>query len=218
MSRILVFTNPAHDRPTEYIGAWCDRVVELAKKQPETVVIELSGPSVTRVNIETAISENDPQIVFFNGHGGPDHLCGYNREILIRVGENAKIMQGKFVHALACDAGEKLGPEIINLGGKCFIGYKKNFQFVHLNKQTKQEQLEDKVAEFFLDPAFKVIESMILGDSAEIAFLKSQGLYREKLLLLTASNDPDFNTTLASRLYHDLINQVLLGGSQATLV
>lgn len=218
MSRIIVFTNPAHDKPTEYIGVWCEKMVSLAKTKPETKVIEIRGKDVIKNNVVKIIKETIPQLVFFHGHGSSNEICGHDYNVLIKVGDNLDILKDKVVHALACSAGSKLGPELLDIGGQCFIGYKEDFKFVHLNKQTKQEQLSDDIAAFFLDPAFRVIESIIEGDDPKTAFKKSQKAYQDNLLVLMASKNPNFNTAMASRLYHDFINQIILGDMQPSLL
>ena len=41
MSRILLVSNSHHDRPTEYLTSWFEKIVEVAKNQTDVKIIEL---------------------------------------------------------------------------------------------------------------------------------------------------------------------------------
>lgn len=216
MSRIIIVTNPDFDTPTQYLGSWCEKIIDFAKKQKDTLIFELSDKAVNKKGLAKLIKERDPQLVILNGHDGPDFIYGFKFNILIKCGDNEHLLKNRITHSIACDSAKVLGPKSIDIGGQAYIGYKEEFKLVHLNRVTRSEQLSDPVANFFFEPAFEVIMALIEGESVRDAYNRSQKLYNENLRTLMASNDPAYNTTVASRLYHDLTHQVCLGNQEAS--
>lgn len=211
MARILLITNPSDDRPTEYLGAWSERIVELAKKQPDTKIISLDRESANRKQLTYVVEKEKPQLIIFNGHGDNNCITGFGQEILVQCDDNVVLLKHKIIHSLSCNSGELLGPASIKIGALAYIGYREKFKLIHLNQETHQTRLEDSVANFFLAPAFEAVIALVEGSLTGEAYARSQKIYAENLRVLVTSKNTDYNTTVASQVYHNMIYQVCLG-------
>lgn len=214
MSRIIVVTNPAHDVVTQYLDAWQEEIIGLAKKQKDTLIFELNGASTTKKDLTNLIEQKNPQFVIFNGHGSCDSIFGFQGCCLIKAEDNDNILAKKIVHSLTCSSAKILGPQCIKIGTLSYIGYDDDFEMYHLNKGTKKERRGDGIANLFLEPAFEAILSLVKGCPTEIAFNNSQNKYLSNLKSVIARNDPDLNIIAAS-LYHNLRCQTCLGDGGA---
>lgn len=216
MSRIILATNPANDVMTDYIDAWHNEVVKLAKKQSDTIIFELNREQSNKEELLQLIEEKNPQLVILNGHGSYNSVFGFDGSILIKSNEDEKILTKRIIHSLACSAGKVLGPSCIKIGALAYIGYKEDFKIAYLgNNTTRRDKFNDPLATLFLEPAFEAAFSLIKGSTAKEAFNNSQNKYLENLNLTIARNNPGLNTVVAPVLYHNLTNQVCLGDGKA---
>ncbi len=215
MARILLITNPSDDVPTKYLGAWSEKIINLAKQQTDTVVFSLDRKEANKMQVAKIIEMEKPQLILFNGHGDSESITGFNQEVLIRCNENEYLLANKIVHSLSCDSGKNLGPQCIKIGTLAYIGYKEKFKLIHLNKSSQTEMLNDDIANFFLQPAYEAVVALIEGATAEEAYKRSQRIYRDNLSILITSKDTGYNTIVASQLYHNMVYQVRLGKSEA---
>lgn len=218
MSRIILVSNAStpDDAPTEYLDSWFGMIIELVKKQKDTKLFELKKERANRKELTELIEKENPQLVIFNGHGNDELITGFKQEILVRCNDNESILAGKIVHSMACESAKKLGPKCITIGTRSFIGYKEKFNLVHLNKKSEPEQLSDPIARFFIEPAYEAVIALVEGKTTGDAYMKSQNAYRENLTVLLTSNRTEYNTVLASRLYHNFQHQVCLGDQVAS--
>ncbi len=214
MTRIVIATNPADDQVTEYLDAWHKKVVNFAKKQTNTQIFELNKKAANRIFLTELIERKNPHLVIFNGHGSYDSIFGFDQGILIKCGENELLLKDKIVHALACDSGKKLGPRSVKIGALAYLGYKEQFKFAFINNPNK-EKSQDKIANLFLEPAFKVVFSLLQGFSAKEAFNESQKVCLNNLRLVIAKKSLKLNQSVAPRLFHNLTHQVCLGSDEA---
>lgn len=68
----------------------------------------------------------------------------------------------------------------------------------------------------YLASWFSGIVDLVEGEKTGTAYIRSQNMYREKLTVLLTSDNTEYNTVLASRLYHNFQNQVCLGDQVAS--
>lgn len=216
MARIILVTNASHDTPTEYLDSWFGKIVDLVKNSKDTKIFELSKEKANREMLTRIIEEENPQLVVFNGHGNESMITGHNHDVLIRCDDNEYLLKDKIVHSMACESAKKLGPKCIEIGTKSFIGYKEKFNLVHMNQKSKFEQINDQVARFFLEPAYEAIIALVEGSTTGEAFARSQEMYKENLTVLLTSNNTEYNTVLASRLFHNYKHQICLGNQSAS--
>lgn len=211
-TRIILITNPAHDKATEYLSSWCDGIrASIVNLPSNTSVYELKGDDVIKEKLTKLVEEKNPHLILFNGHGASKIILGFESNILISCDDNEVLLKDRIIHSLSCDSGKELGPACISLGTKAFIGYKKEFKFVHLGKITSSLQYKDPLADLFLRPAFEISKALLEGNTVKQAHERSQKMYSDNLQLLLTSTDPNLNTIYAGRVYHNMINQVSLG-------
>ena len=215
MARIILVTNPSDDTILEYLDVWSSLIVEAAKNQKDTLIFELKKEKANKQLLSKLIQKEKPQLIVFNGHGNDTSIAGFNKEILIKCNDNESLLKESIVHSMSCDSGKSLGPACIKMGALSYIGYRKEFKLAYLDRKTEQQILNDPIAKFFLDPAFEVITALINGDTTENAYRKSQKMYTKNLRKLITSSSTEYNTTVASLLFHNLKYQVCLGDLQA---
>jgi hypothetical protein len=213
MSRILLVSNSYHDRPTEYLASWFEKIVEVAKNKTDIKIIELKKEKSNKKELVEMIEKENPQFIVFNGHGDYDSISGFNYEVLIKCGDNEQVLSEKIVHALSCKCAKILGKKCITIGTHCFIGYEEDFHLWTSSKDSKEEQLNDKTASLFLDPAYEVIISLVEGKKTGEAFLRSQSMYRNKLIESITNNKGD---TISASIFHNMQHQVCLGDKLAS--
>lgn len=215
MSRIILVTNPADDDATKYLDAWSGLITETVKKQKDILIFELKNKQANKQQLTQIILKEKPQLIVFNGHGNNSSIMGFKNKVLIRCDYNEHLLKEKIVHSMACNSGKELGQKCIRIGTLSYIGYYEEYKLTYLNKQTKQERLDDPIATLFLRPAFEVILALLMGHTAGEAYKKSQTMYRKNLRMLLASPSREYNTKVASRLFHNLKYQVCLGDKGA---
>ena len=92
MSYIAVATTPNSDRTTRYISAWAEKTIdELGSKRPRFIVLmkEKAKASI----LESMIKKHNPSLLFLNGHGDKDLVCGHDDEFLLQSGKNERQQQ-----------------------------------------------------------------------------------------------------------------------------
>jgi hypothetical protein len=211
-ARIIIITNPAHDKATKYLHAWSDGTLASIQNLPDnTSIYELKKGEVTKEKLTELVEDKDPHLILFHGHGGSNKILGFETHILVSHESNEELLKNRIIHSLSCNSGEVLGPKCVILGTKAYIGYKEEFKFAHYGKTRRSSQFKDPVASLFLKPAFEINKALLEGNTVQQAYKRSQKIYSDTLQMLLTSNNPDLNTIYASRVYHNMIHQVALG-------
>lgn len=74
-------------------------------------------------------SNHEPRLFIFYGHGSDTGMIGQDRKPIIDL-ENAHLLRGWVVYAMACNTARTLGPAIIKAGGLTYIGFSEHFKFI----------------------------------------------------------------------------------------
>mgnify|MGYP001190318122 CR=1 FL=1 len=82
MAKSLLVTRPKYDDGTEYLSAYALEVIKEAKSL-EINVKDLEKTDANKKEVEKFITNKNPEIVFFNGHGSEEEICGHGGETLI---------------------------------------------------------------------------------------------------------------------------------------
>ena len=212
MSSKVLFTRPEHDVETTYMSRWNDEVVKKAREKGMQT-FDLKGSKATKSEFDKYL-KNSPDLILFNGHGGSDRIMGHKNEVLVQANKDDALLKGKIVYALACAAGEQLGPSAEKQGAKAFIGYNQDFGWItDKNKECRPEN--DELANEFRDASNQVSVALIKGNTASDAFERSQSCFKEKMLKYSASNTLPEAEEMRFWLFWDKYSQVLLGDGQA---
>ena len=120
MNNVALATIPSSDQTTLYISAWAEYTIEQLKHIQFFI---LTKDRATLSVFESMLKKHNPSLVFMNGHGGPDLVCGHKDEELIKVGKNESLLKGTVTYALYCSSAKKLGPSAVKAGAVAYIGY-----------------------------------------------------------------------------------------------
>lgn len=111
MSRALLVTRPQHDITTYYLYKWSEEVIKKAKEK-HISVIDLPGKKSTRKRVIGVLEKRSPSLVFLNGHGSENTVCGHNNEIVLKA-DDKKAVVDKIIYARSCRSAKILGPKAI---------------------------------------------------------------------------------------------------------
>lgn len=144
----------------------------------------IKGKAVTEAKITEILTTKQIQFVSFNGHGSDTIITGHDFEPLITFGKNHDLLNGKIVHAFACNSAKVLGKKC---EAKAFIGYENSFILVSdYNCETRP--LNDKFAAPILTCALEVPLHLVKRKTAKEAYEKSQEAYQKMIDEYTISN------------------------------
>jgi len=186
----MIVTRPQHDVTTRYLSAWAQEIIERAR-QKGFEVVDLIKEKSTRSEFEGRMKKLAPELVFLNGHGSDDCVCGQDNEILLQKGENHNLLSRAITYALSCDSARGLGPAAVEGRTGSYIGYTDEFIFM-ADAQYMREPLEDPKARPFMESSNQVMHSLLKGHTPEQASQRSKGVFRKKFTHLSSSvTDPD---------------------------
>lgn len=206
MKHKLLIIRPNFDLTTRYISAWAKKIIEFAKTKRNTI-LDLDKSRANRKEFESIIKKNNPSLVFFNGHGDYDVICGQDNEELARVGENEKLLKSKIVYALSCRSGKLLGPSCVKFGAKAYIGYDEDFIFLYdENKRAHPEQ--DKTAKMFLESSNQAMISLLKNNTPKTAHINSKQSFSKKIKKLLTSQSTTLESSAVRYLIWDMQHQV----------
>lgn len=203
----ILITRTSHDLPTMYLSYWCEPIIERAKKA-DIRVLDLSRKKANPANLLSYIQKRKPAIIFLNGHGGPDFVCGYDDVVLVDRKNCATLLKGAIVYARSCQAGAILGPDSIKKGALAFIGYSKNYS-VGYTEEKRTRPLTDNVARLFLEPSNLIPQSLMFGNGPKEAYKISQKEMRKNLQYMLSSKASMDERDAAPYLWNNIKYQVV---------
>ncbi|MDO8676311.1 MAG: hypothetical protein Q7K16_01525 [Candidatus Azambacteria bacterium] len=202
----LLLTRPRYELTTHYLYYFAKIVIDFAQNKGNKVY-DLKDNRANRHELTSFLSKKPVDIIFLNGHGQKNCICGQNDEILLQVNNNEELLKSKIVYALSCQTAKELGPKAITKGASAYIGYDEDFVFF-TNKEMENKPLKDNRAKLFLEPSNQVVISLLKGDSPEEAHKKSKAAFAKNIEDLLTGKLPE--KYLARYLYWDLRHQVCL--------
>jgi hypothetical protein len=209
MKKIIV-TNPIHDDETRYLDMWITEVADYMDSLKGVAVVRLNGELATASGLKDSINQHDPRLVMFNGHGNPNVILGHEgRPIIVSAQKDNAQFNGRIVHAVVCSAAHDLGQELVKLGAKAFIGYRKKFYFWQVGDDTSHPG-----AKLFLEPALLVSRKLSEGATVEQSFKASQKVYAQNL---KQELGPNGDGEIAAGLEHNMLHHTWAGDGNAVL-
>jgi len=212
---VFLITRPDHEDIVFYASEWSKEIIEKAKEKG-IKVLDCYGQKATKKTIEDMIAKTEPNLIMFNGHGGPNFICGYKDEILVEKDKNEEILENKIVYARTCSSAKELGESCIKKGTKTYIGYKENFLF-WINNFKSTTPLADELAEPFFMASNQIIHSLLNGRTAIESHKRSQTVFDEQIERFQRSDAPPDAQYILPLLFWDKINQLILGDENANL-
>src|SRR3989344_6107208 len=211
----LIVTRPYYDVAIKYISSWAEDVISFAKTK-RVDVVDLDKEKANKKDFESRVKKLQPNLIFLNGHGADDCICGQDDQILVKAGDNHDILQGKITYSVSCSSGKELGPEVIKDGKSTFIGYEKEFVLLG-NLRYKGKLNDDPIAKPFMESSNLVLLSLLKGNKAKESSDRSKAKFEEHVSKLSSST-ADFDTLRAMQaLRWNARHQVCLGNQNASL-
>ncbi|OJI07552.1 MAG: hypothetical protein BK997_02970 [Candidatus Micrarchaeum sp. ARMAN-1] len=193
----MLVTRPDNDEATHYLSEYAKLSLSAAREK-SFLIIDLEKEKATRRNLESYIAKQNPSLIFFNGHGGPDVVTGHLMEPLVKLGENESILRSKIVYSIACSSSKKLGPESISSGAICYVGYDDDFIFL-VDKNKETAPINDGLASMFLEHSLIFVRTLVKGNPVSDAYEKAKNKLYENFISALASKESD----VAQYLYWD---------------
>ncbi|MBT5022848.1 hypothetical protein HOK51_03970 [Candidatus Woesearchaeota archaeon] len=199
----LLITRPEHDLETQYLSVWSKDIISLAEKQNISIK-DLRGNLANMINFEKFVKKQNPSLILLNGHGNEFKVCGHeNKDLLDET--NISLTKNKLVHALACSSAKVLGKQAVQKGAKEYLGYSRPFMFI-TDKYNECRPGFDKFANIFKEPALEAPKFLIKGKAGAEAVLKAKEKYREAILNLSDSNNPEEAESIRFALFSNMIS------------
>lgn len=211
----VLFSRPTHDGQMSYLHHYSKELVEFAKLKNHKV-INKEGIDANYKIITNIIKKQNPDFIFFNGHGSPDIICGHKNEIIISSKKNPDILSNKITYSLSCASALNLGEIAIDKGAIAFIGYKMDFA---LGKDQNKEAVpsKDKIAKLFLEPSNLLVMSILKGNKLKNAVEKSKKIMKNNVLYLSTTEDFPDAKHYAPFLFGNYIGLTICGDNNYSL-
>lgn len=177
MSNKLLMTRPDHDDTTFYLSEWAEEVKDIAENiLGKKDVLDLKKERVTKKNFESMIVNNNPTLLFLNGHGDWDAVGGHKNEVILDL-KNMQLLNSTVTYARSCRCAKILGFQAVKQGiSRAFIGYKHDFIFPYDSRRTASPK-NDTFCKHVLTASNLVAISLIRGKTPKEAFDASQQAY-----------------------------------------
>lgn len=107
----------------------------------------------------------------------------------------------------------RLGPDAVNKGGRCYIGWDQDFVWV---MEQVQDPLVDPKARGFFEAVLEILYRLSDGASTSDAFRASMDVWNYWIDFWTKSTDPDAPLVL-QHMIHDRDSQKLIGDETASV-
>lgn len=215
MSKMLI-TRPNHDDITSYLSKWSDALL-IAAQENGIVPSDFKGAKAVRSEVEKFLKKQNPSFIVFNGHGSDDSVCGHRDEVLIKSGENERLLESKIVYSVSCSSAKELGIKSVDAGAKCFIGYDDVFIFAFDKNCSAGRELEDARAEPFFNSSNQVVLTLLSGKTSGEAYEKSQLSFRKWIEHFSSSASPPGSEHIVSWLIWDMFCQRIEGKKDSCL-
>ncbi|MFH1170391.1 MAG: hypothetical protein V1704_02435 [Candidatus Vogelbacteria bacterium] len=163
------------------------------------------------------LKKHSPTLLFLNGHGGSDFVCGHNDQTLIQSDKNEIILKGVVTYALSCSSARTLGPSAVRAGATAYIGYNEDFIFF-ISPEKMGRPKEDRTAEIFLTPANHVVVSLAKGHSVGEATNATRDCFLRSIQKLVSSESSIDDREYIKYLVWDMRSLICLGNRDAIVV
>lgn len=215
MNKTILITRPNDEERLNFLFFWSQKVVDLAIKKNFTV-LDLRAEKSNKKNFDSYIKKNSPSFVFFNGHGSAKVVCGHNGEVLVCANRDESLLKDKIVYSRTCESAFLLGYQCVKSGTKTFIGYMSPFVFFY-SKNFVFHPLDDSMCRRFLEPTNLIAIKLLKGHTSKEANEYSKVAMLNNFFSMLSSASTPGERTVASFLWGDIINQVLIGNPDSRI-
>lgn len=175
----------------------------------------MAAKKSNRKDFLSYINKHNPKLLFLNGHGSDDSICGYDDEVLIDCSDKLIKFKDSIIVSRSCRSAKILGKVLIKNGLQAFVGYINNY-VVKVSKRKITNPLNDKIASLYLEPSNLIIMVLLKGGTVIDADNRSKKMLLANLGRVFASNSND-KEDIARWLYHDYCSQIIIGDINAKI-
>jgi hypothetical protein len=130
VENVHLITRPSWgDVATDYGYLWYQSVVDDMLKLGIDVV-DMVKELDRKDPVHEATIEKDPSYWTGIGHGNADVYTGQRTEVLFRTCNGDEILADRITYLLSCMTAQRLGQDIIDKGGRAYLGYWVSYTFV----------------------------------------------------------------------------------------
>jgi len=172
---VVTDTRPNYEIAT-YLGHLALRHAVDYFKDKGYDVDDLVGDKAIREDVLRSLRTRDPIFLFGVGHGNETTFTGqYHDKIFWKC--DSSDLSGRVVYLLSCITAAELGPDAVNKGCRCYIGYDKEFVWGQINSSI--DPLEDEVGKAFYEPVLELLYKLADGATTGEAFKASIDKWNE---------------------------------------
>lgn len=211
----ILITRPNHDHVTNYLFYWSKEIIALASKKGFNV-LNLDSKKAIRKNLISMIDKKKPALIYINGHGDYDKVCGHDNKILLQVNKKEKKLKTNIIYTLSCNCGKILGEHLVTNGVSAFIGYTEAFMF-NYDKNNTCNPLNDDIANKFKESSNIILDSLLKGNNVHEAYDQSQSEFERQISFLRSSDAPLGSEHIIASLIWNKTFQTVIGDKDSRL-
>lgn len=191
------------DLPSHSISGFLLRYIA-----PRVEPFQLYGP-IARRPFFTAIAPA-ADVIIADGHGEQDEFSAQGESLIWKTGNyNIREVQGKVIKLISCQAGVVLGPDLVQNGARCFMGYDDDIIWLADSSYSPQPW-NDPYAQACLMPIIDSLQALLDGQSCgEAMAIERNGYFNNGQL----TDSPFLRSCLDFNQQHT----VIIGDSNATI-
>jgi hypothetical protein len=162
----IVLVDANWDVVTRYLYAFRKHLITPYLEKFNSSTHWLTGDAVVQPGVDEFLSSVDVKFLSGAGHGSFDRFKGYKNGVIWETVVNVPYLPGAIVHLLSCEAGARLGREIVARGAAAYWGYTESFRF--FKKEPSPADLEtDTSAAWFLTMDCLIDIGILSGQTAD---------------------------------------------------
>lgn len=175
---------------------------------PRIGPFQLYGPLARRPFFTAAASLAD--VIIATGHGEADEFTAQGESLIWKTGNyDPREVQGKVIKLLACQSGIGLGPNLVQNGARCFMGYDDDVIWI-VDSAYYAQPWEDPYAKLCLGPIVDGLQALLDGQTCgEAVAIERDGYFNNGQIV-----DSSF---VRSCLDFNAQHTVLIGDPSATV-
>ncbi|MEQ8706428.1 MAG: hypothetical protein RIC19_21025 [Phaeodactylibacter sp.] len=160
-----------------------------------TSLIDDRVNSIT-VSVVLESADSDYNLVIIYCHGDESSFLGLNNEVILTI-ESPELIKlaNSIIYSFSCSSGSILGPKLVNLGCRAFIGY------------NGEANILTSLKDEFAACVHTGVEQLLAGSSAEIAYKSVIHQYKKLMMQV------DF---FARSIINDNIDKLVLIGDPSS--
>lgn len=163
------------DRAVKPPYYWCEEVIDKAVELNFNVV-DLKKENFIEENFKKCVEENNPELIFLNGHGDEGSAMGYQKSPVLIANKNEYLLKDKKAHIISCKTACYLIDLAMDKGCKGYIGHNDRFL---VNPSMNPSQ--DIISKFLMEAVNIVSISLMERRNLKETYKKSQKVYEKHI-------------------------------------